>query len=237
MLKADKIINKKDHPFTYEGLTYARQVVAGEIPNSKYVIGACKRYLNDLESDEFIFNPEAAEKYLRLVQKFNHTSGKWKTKNIVYEPWQNWVWSNIMGFINPATGQRRFRTAHIEVSRGQGKSVQASQCVLYFLCCDDPVGNTISCFATKKDQARIVLDSSRAMAKGNPSFLSKFGVKVLEHSITHSDSNSKVRAMSSDHNSMDGLADVLSVIDELHSVDRALFDVVCQKGQTLYFCV
>ncbi len=234
-------VDKSKYPFCYLGFNYALQVVGGEIPNSKYVVGACARFLGDIENKKFIFDYELAERYLRLVQNFSHVTGVWPTKNIVYSPWQNWVWMTIMGFINPKTRQRRFRTAHIEIPRGHGKSVMASQASLFFLCCDNPVGNTISCFATKKDQARIVLDSSRAMAKGNPSFLRKYNAKVLMHGITHDDSNSKIRAMSSDHNSMDGLADILSVIDELHSVDRQLFDVVSsgmsKRNDSLLLCI
>lgn len=84
---------------------------------------------------------DIAEKYLRLVQKFEHVKGDWRTVNIIYEPWQNFIFMNIMGFINKETGKRRFRTAHIEVPRGSGKSLLASQAALYFLALDNPKGN------------------------------------------------------------------------------------------------
>lgn len=233
--------DKKIYPNVYEGHQYSLDVVAGKIPNCKYVIGACQRYLDDLEKGEYPFEPQRAEKYLRIVQKFNHVKGKWSTKNIVYDPWQNFVFMNIMGFINPETGYRRFRTAHVEVPRGQGKSAMASQAALYFLAFDEPVGNEISCFATKSDQARIVLDSSRAMARANPTYRAKMGVEVLAHRIVQDRSNSFIRAMSSDSKSMDGLNDVLSVMDELHAMDRALFDVVSsglsKRKDSLMLCI
>jgi phage terminase large subunit-like protein len=221
------------HPFCHSGHQYAIDVILGEIPNCIYIIGACKRYLKDLEiakAAEFpahYFDPDRAERYLRLTQKFKHVKGKnWKTENITYEPWQNFIFMNIMGWINSTTGERRFRNALVEVPRGSGKSLLASQSCLYFLALDDPKGNEISVAATKNDQARIVLDSARAMAKSNPNFLRTTGVKVLAHKITHPQSNSFIRALSSDSKSLDGLNDVLCVIDELHAVDRKLFDVI-----------
>jgi phage terminase large subunit-like protein len=111
-----------EYPYCYSGHEYARQVVDGEIPACKYVIGACERYFRDLENPAFKLDHGIAERYLRLVQQFEHTIGKWNTEKILYEPWQNFIFMNIIGFINLETGYRRFRIAHIEVGRGNGKA-------------------------------------------------------------------------------------------------------------------
>jgi phage terminase large subunit-like protein len=139
------MFDPKKYPFCNSGHQYALDVVSGKIPNSKYIVGACLRYFEDLKKGEFPFDADAAEKYLRLVQKFEHVKGEWNPKHILYQPWQNFIFMNIMGFINPTTGKRRFRIAHIEVSRGSGKSMLASQAALFFLALDNPIGNEISC--------------------------------------------------------------------------------------------
>jgi phage terminase large subunit-like protein len=235
------MFDPKKYPFCNSGHQYALDVVGGKIPNSKYIIGACLRYLEDLKKGEFPFDVDAAEKYLRLVQKFEHVKGEWEPKNIKYQPWQNFIFMNIMGFINPVTGKRRFRIAHIEISRGSGKSLLASQAALYFLSLDNPMGNEISCVATKVDQARIVLDSARAMAKKNQSFLRATGTRVLAHKIVHDSSNSFVRALSSDDKSLDGLNDILAIMDELHQMDRKLFEVISsgmsKRNDSLMLCI
>ena len=184
--------DKKKYPNLKRGHEYALDVVAGNIPASIYTIGACKRYLREIEFAPFgfIFNPDKAEKYLRLVQKFEHVIGKWSYRYIFLEPWQCFIWMNIMGWYNLGTSFRRYRLAHIEVARGNGKSAMASTTALYFLALDDPQGNQVSTVATKKEQARIVLDSSRAMAKKNKSFLKATGIKVQAHDIVHDVSNS-----------------------------------------------
>ncbi len=236
-------MNPKKHPQCLRGHAYACDVVSGKIVACKTIIGACHRYLNDIKDtgQNFFMDWDGAEKYLRSVQKFHHVIGHWKTPNIVFEPWQCWVWMNVMGFKIKETGFRRFRIAHIEVARGNAKSAMASQAVLYFLSLDDPNGNQISTVATKKDQARIVLDSARAMARKNSSFLKHTGVKVLAHAIVHPPSNSIVRALASEHSGLDGLNDVLAVCDELHAMKRDTFEVIysgmSKRADSLTLCI
>lgn len=234
--------NKEKYPNVYSGHNYALEVVSGKIPSSIYVVGACKRYFKDLEKGFYIFDKDKAERYLKLTQRFQHVKGKnWKTSNVTYEPWQNFMLMNIMGWVDPRTNERRFRISHVEIPRGQGKSLVASQMALYFLALDNPRGNEISTAGVKVEQARIVLDSARAMAKGSPDYLKATGVEVLAHKIVHTKSNSFVRALSSDDKSLDGLNDVLCVIDELHAVSKDLFDVIysglSKRSDSLLLCI
>jgi phage terminase large subunit-like protein len=146
-------------------------------------------------------------------------------------PWQKFGFLNIMGFYSHETKERRFRTAHWDVARGAGKSAMASQACLYFLALDDPIGNEVYCAASKKEQARLVLDSARAMANKNKDFISAVGVDVRAHSILHEESDSFVKALSSKSDSTDGLAAVLIVTDELHAMAKNMFDVL-DSGQS-----
>ena len=238
--------DKKKYPYCHAGHKYAQDIVGLKIPACKYVIGACNRYFNDLirakdKSNTFYFDSEYAERYLRIVQNFEHVKGKWKTDKIVYQPWQLWIWMNIMGWKNRVDDRRRIRVAHVEIPRGNAKSAMASQCSLFFLALDDPKGNEISTFATKTEQARIVLDSARSMAKKSKSYLKKTGVKVLAHQITHPASESKMRAMAADGKTLDGLNDILAVLDELHAMNRVIFDVISsgmsKRNDSLLLCI
>ncbi len=147
-----------------------------------------------------------------------------------------------MGFLVKDTGLRRFRLAHVEVGRGASKSTMASQALLYFLALDENIqGNQIATVASKKDQARIVLDAARAMAKKAPRFLLEKGVKVLAHSIVQEESNSVARALSARDDGLDGLNDVLAICDELHAMSREVFDVIysgmSKRKDSLTLCI
>lgn len=237
--------DKKKHPNCYDGHQYAVDIITGVIPSCNYVMGACKRYINDLVKDsdgwDYKFVTKRAERYLRLVQKFEHVIGKWDPKFIIYSPWQKFCFMNIIGWRRVDDGNPRFRIAHVEVPRGNAKSTMAAQAGLYFLALDNPMGNEIDCFATKADQARIVLDVARGMARKCSDYLNNTGAKVLAHKVIHSDSNSVMKALSSDHDSMDGLNSILSIMDELHAMQRALFDVVysgmSKRKDSLMLCI
>lgn len=233
-----------DYPNVYKGHEYAWEVIEGKIPSSLHLRASCIRYVNEQANNKtktYYFNADKAERYLRLTQKFEHVTGHWKTKNLLYEPWQCWVFMNIFGFVNRETGFRRFRLAHIEVARGNGKSAMASTCGLYCMALDDPKGNVVSTVATKKEQARIVLDASRSMARKNKGFLKSNGVKVLAHTITQDKSDSLMRALSSESSGLDGLNDILAVCDELHAMKRETFEVIysgmSKRKDSLTLCI
>jgi phage terminase large subunit-like protein len=224
--------NKEIFPNVFDAYQYALDVISGKQIAAKYVIGSCLRFVNDLKRIEedpkcpFYFIPEKAERYLKLTQKFTHVVGHWDTENILYQPWQKFCFANIMGFYSHKTNERRFRTAHVEVARGNGKSAMASMACLYFLALDKSKGNHISCVATRRDQARLVLDSARAMAKANEKFLKATGVEVLAHKIIQESTNSHVVAVSSDHSGLDGRADILAICDELHQMQAKTFETI-----------
>jgi phage terminase large subunit-like protein len=239
-------INGIEYPNVYDGYQYALDVVSGIRVECVYVIGACKRFLSDYEKtlqpdSKYIFDHGRAERYLKLVQLFPHVKGTWETVNVVFLNWQKFIFMNIMGFLHRNTNNPRFRTAHVELPRGHGKSLVASQAVLYFLALDNPKGNEISCASTKTEQARIVLDSARAMAKASPNYLKATGVQVLAHKVIHEKSNSFARALSADSKSLDGLNDILCVMDELHAVSRELYDVISsgmsKRRDSLLLCI
>lgn len=229
--------NKEKYPNCYDGYNYALDIVNKKIRANKWVIGSCKRYLSDLEkinNDKdcpFYFRPEKAEKFLRIVQKFHHAVGHWENPNIIYEPWQKFIWMNIKGFYSHKTKMIRFRTAHIDVARGNAKSTMASQAALYEVCCDNPNGNRIYCSATSRDQAKEVLNGAQIMARKNESFLKHFGVDVRAHEILHPGSNSYIKAISAQANSLDGKIGQLVITDELHAMQRKTFEVL-DSGQS-----
>lgn len=226
-------IDKINYPNIYEGFNYALEVISGKIPNSKYIIGSCKRFLKDYEESQnpeskYFFDIEYVERYLRLVQLLQHVIGSWDTPNITYNPWQKWVWMAALGFKFRVNSKwPKYRTIHLEVPRGASKSTMASQCALFFIGLEpDRSGEQLAVVATKRDQANIILKAAQAMAKKSDKFLKATGIEVLAHKIIHRDSNSEMVALSSDSKSLDGLNLRVAFCDELHQIPRELFEVI-----------
>ena len=66
---------------------YARDVVAGKIPNCREVILACQRHLDELAKEkdpnfQFRFDKAKAERICSFIQKMPHTKGKWASKKL-----------------------------------------------------------------------------------------------------------------------------------------------------------
>ena len=238
------IFNKNTHPFCHSGYQYAIDVVEERIVANIYVKAVCGRMLEEIKNqdhEDWYFDLERAERYLRLVQKFKHVKGTWSSPLIVYKPWQNFAWMCIQGFINRYTNFRRFRVVHLDVARGNAKSTQASQCILFDLALDNPNGNAIKTAATKTSQAELVLEDAMEMARKNKGFLMKTGVQVRASDIIHKESNSSAEALSSKALTNDGLNASLVVMDELHAMKRDFFDVISsgmiKRRDSLMLCI
>ena len=241
--------NQAKYPNVYEGYQYAQGVVSGEIVACVYIVGACRRFLKDLKDSEdnpqsrYVFDWEYAERYLKLVQKFEHYIGVWNTPEILYQPWQKWVWANALGFKHRQELRRpKYRTLHIEVSRGAAKTTMASQCALYFLGLEkDRAGEKLAVFARKNEQARLILDGARSMARKSQKYLKASGVRVLAHKLVSPLTDSEMVAMSSDSKSMDGLNLRVAFCDELHAMTKELFEVIVsgmkKRSDSLVICL
>lgn len=232
------MFDKKKYPNVADGHQYALDIISGEITSNIYVKAACTRYINDLKEIKenpdcsFYFRPEAAERYLRLVQKFHHAVGQWETALIIYEPWQKFIFMNLKGFYSHRTKFIRFRTALIDLARGNGKSVMAAQMALYECSLDENLnGNRVYCAAVSRDQAKEVLNGAQIMASKNKSYLKSTGVDVRAHEVLHPKSNSYIKAISAQANSLDGKIGKLVITDELHAMQRKTFEVL-DSGQS-----
>lgn len=214
-------------------LRYAEQVISGEILACKWVKAACQRQLDDLktagqdESSPFEFDVDEAEYVCRFIELLPHVKGKWVGEKIHLEPWQIFILTTIFGWYSKEDNCRRFRTVYIEVPRKNAKSTLTSGVSLYMLTCDNEPGSEIYSAATTRDQARIVFDTARMMAKSELGFRRRFGVVVLEHSIYETVNGGKYIPLSSEGSTLDGLNIHFASIDELHAhKTRAVFDVI-----------
>jgi phage terminase large subunit-like protein len=231
---------------------YAANVVSGEIPNGKWAIKACARSLRDRDNQNaidfpFIFDEAKAVKVCTFIERLPHIKGILAGKLIHLENWQVWVVSQIFGWIHAngyREGIRRFRRAYIEVGRGNAKSTLSSAIGLWMLTADGDGGAEVYSCATTQDQARIVFDTARAMARSPVAkkLMDHLGVEVLAHSIAVVESNSMFVPLAADSKSQDGLNISLCVIDELHAhKTRDLFDVIVtgcgKREQSLLFAI
>jgi phage terminase large subunit-like protein len=198
-------------PNVAEGFQYARDVIAGRIDACRDVRQACERHERDLlasadASWPYRFEAARAERALRAMQLFREVKGPRAGLKLRLAPWQRFIYASIFGWIEKASGFRRFQYAFVAVPRGNGKSTAAAPIALYMLALDHEGGAEVYAAAVTREQARIVFALALFMARRDRDFRERFGIKVDKHLISQE---------SSAADALDGKNVHLAILDEL----------------------
>lgn len=98
---------------------------------------------------------------------------------------------------------------------------------LFALTADGEMGAEVYSAATKEEQARIVFDIARQMARLEPEFRARFGLEVFRKALTVRETASAFKPLAADADSLDGLNVSFAAVDELHAhKTRAVYDVL-----------
>jgi phage terminase large subunit-like protein len=199
------------------------------------VRSSCRRHLDDLRHGPargLRFDVEAADHaigFFRDVLCLN--GGEHEGVPFRLAPWQTFIVGSLFGW-RRADGFRRFRTAYIEIGKGNGKSPLAAGIGLYCLTADDEPRAEIYAAATKKDQAMILFRDAVAMVDQSPelhSRLIKTGGQQCWN-LGYPANGSFFRAISSD-DGQSGPRPHCSLIDEVHEHPTATVINMLQAGQ------
>jgi len=215
---------------THPSIKYAEDVLSGDILACRFVKLACQRHLNDLEHGHergLWFDYDAADHALEFFSHLKLWKGKEnKGKEFVLAGHFQFIVSCIMGWKN-ADGNRRFRTAYIEMGRKGAKSTFAGGLGAYFLTSDGEEGAEIYTAAVKKDQAKIVWVNIRNLLK--KSIFAPL-VTFYTHNLSVESTWSKCESLSSETKSLDGLDTHYASLDELHAhPSPAVYDLVADS--------
>lgn len=219
--------DKSTHPNCYKAHQYARDIVDQEIVSCWQIMAACRRYFRDLDDDRFVFDKDEAERACERVQRFPHIKGVLAGKPLFLEPWQLFAYANVFGFLWKKTNKRKYWKVLILCARKNGKTALSAPLGNYMLSMDNEPGAEVYSIASKKDQARIVFDSSREMAKRVPKFLIRTGTELFRHHIENNKTAGVYKPLASDSNSLDGLGPHCVIFDEVHAFkDRNIYGVM-----------
>ncbi|MDC9623662.1 terminase large subunit [Xenorhabdus sp. XENO-7] len=161
------------------------------------------------------FDKEKAERFCRFSQKMPHTKGEWAKRRlrITLEPWQQFAFCVIFGWVHKSTGRRRFSEAYIEVPRKNGKSLIAASVGNYMFCADGEYGAEVYCGATTEKQAWKVFEPALLMVEKLPALRRKFQIKPWAKKMTRPDGSVFVPVIGDPG---DGDSPSCAIIDEYH---------------------
>lgn len=210
---------------------YIDKIKSGEILVSKKVR---KLYLNIIEpiiKDEdpkYYFNEKRGSKFIKFAEGFcKQSKGKWVGKEIKLMLFQKAKWQAIMGIAYRETDLRRFEEIFDVRARKNGKSTENAALGDYVTLMEP--GSEIYVAATVSAQARRVWEESKSMI-----VQSKELGKYLDHkvypspTISRKDGLSTYKILSKTVNTFDGLNVKVAIIDEVHELKRAIYDILKQ---------
>lgn len=213
---------------------YAERVVSGAEIAGKFEIRACERFLRDLEradKDEawpYRYDQEQAGRACAFIEQLPHIKGQWARQRLKIRlgDWQCFIVCNLFGWLNKASGLRRFTTAYLEVARKNAKSTLAAGIGLYMLAGDGEPGAEVYSAATTGDQARIVFDVARQMVLREGAFAAS-GIEAQIRGIYIPDDARKFEPLNAEGSTLDGLNPHCTIVDELHAHKRReVYDVL-----------
>lgn len=204
---------------------YAQDVVNGKIIACKKVIQACQRHLNDLNREDIYFDEAVANRVFIFAETLKHVKGVWDSPTVILQPWQKFVLGSMFGWKRSKTNLRRFRTAYCQIARKNGKSTLGAIIGLYAMIADGEPGAEVYSAATTRDQAKIIFNDAKAMARTQPALKKRLGIQT--HNIHDLATSSKFEPVSSDAHTLDGLNIHCALVDELHAhKDATVWDVL-----------
>src|SRR5690349_12736983 len=137
-MEAEAIASSQLDPTT----DYAAKVVSGEIVAGNLVRLACQRHLDDLVNGDnrgIRFDQATAARVFRFFSFLRHSEGTFAGKKFVLMPFEQFIVGCLFGW-KREDGARRFRTAYIEIGKGNGKTPLAAALGLYGLLADNESG-------------------------------------------------------------------------------------------------
>lgn len=147
------------------------------------------------ESADYVFDAAAADRPVRFIETFcRHYEGRYAGQPFVLQPIQKQIVRDLFGWRHRETGQRRFTDCYWEAAVGAGKSPLLAALGLYGLMADGEQGAQIYSLASTYAQARIVFDTAKKFAEGEPQLSRR--LEIRQYEIRHPKSGSVWRIVS-----------------------------------------
>ena len=187
----------------------------GEICAGEAIYLACVRFLRDLRRDDLEFRRDTVDWCFSFISQLKHFKGKASGKPFVLEPWQEFIVANIFGFYWVETGDRRFTSSYIEVSRKNGKTALAAALCMYALIADGEDGAEVDLAANSKEQAKIAFEFCSQFSRQ----LDPRGrtLKPYRDSVTLNANASALKVFAADDSKLDGFNASFGLLDEYHA--------------------
>lgn len=196
---------------------YGRKVMNGDLNVSKWTRAMVERHYDDMKHGHergLWFSEAHAQFALQSFLFFKHSKGEFAGRQFVPSEWQAFHIALAFGWMR-ADGTRRFREVIEFTARKNGKTTKLSGLGLYMMLFDGERGAEIYSAATKRDQAKIMLNEATQMVRTSP-HLRRY-IKERKNELFIPGGMEKFEPLGSDSNKQDGLNVHCALLDEIHA--------------------
>ena len=209
---------------------YWQEIDAGRVTVSARVRKIYEKLAREVVAGcgPWTFNEALALRPIHFIETYcRHSKSPWTGQPFLLELWQKALIAAAFGFVDHDL-KRRFQRVILIIARKNGKSTLAAAILLYMLVADNEGGAEVFTVATKRDQARIIFREATNMVRQSP-MLSAI-VQKRKTDLGFDATFSRMEALASDTNSLDGLNAHAVGIDELHAIrTRELYELMWQS--------
>lgn len=178
------------------------------------------------DNDKYYFDEEEAIKFYNFVSKLELDKGTKGQKINLYK-FQFDICTSILCVKRKSDNLRRFREAHINMSRKNGKSLLVSLIMTYLYFCKIEYGSENLIAANSREQAGLLFDTIKYMIIKNKILSKNCKITDSRKRIYRKATNSYLRVLSSDASNADSYSGYICILDEIHeSPNRKLYDKI-----------
>lgn len=145
--------------------THVEGILSGSVPANRWIRLAAERWQRDMKRSDLRMDWEVVDRAVGFIQSLRlvgDSAGQaWRLL-----PWQQWLVAGCVGWM--LGDLPRTRMCLCQVARKNGKSTLAAGLCLWELIGKQTPGRKVYVIANKKEQAEIVLNTARDMARPLP---------------------------------------------------------------------
>jgi len=191
---------------------YARDVLAGRIVAGALVRAACQRHFDDIRDGPargLAWDRAAAARAIEFFAYLRLPTGE----PFVLQPAQEFIVGSIFGW-KLTDGSRRFRTAYVEMGKGNGKTPMAAGIGIIGMVADGHPAAEIYTAGVTRDQAQYLFGDAQKMVLASPALVSR--IDSGAHNLAALATHSYMRPVSSEARSLDQKRVHMALVDEIH---------------------
>lgn len=210
---------------------YIEKIETGEILVSKRIKQLYLQIIKPIVEDQdpnYYFDEKRGSIFIKFAETFcKQSKGEWNSQPLEMMLFQKAKYQVLFGILERETGLRRFREIFDVRGRKNGKSTENSALGLYLGF--EEKGAEVYVAATIRQQALRVWEESKSMIEKSKDLKAFCSSKVFPQAEIKIDGfDSYYRVLSRDVKTQDGLNASCAIIDEVHELPRAVYDILKQ---------